>query len=154
MPLIIVIATNGSVVGGAPLQGLTADALVKMVPSPKLADVYESIAASKPAIIVFTKKSLKDRAEVLKTAKESVSILKNNATLIEVNIDDSKEENFLNQMRINKSATSSTVIVINKQGQVSGTATTTPDAKKLAAAATATVKGGCGPGCGPAGCGK
>jgi len=46
------------------------------------------------------------------------------------------------------------VLVINKQGQVAGTATTIPDAKKLASAATAIPKGGCGPGCGPAGCGK
>lgn len=153
-PLILVIASNGAVVGGSPLSGLTADALVKMVPSPKLEEVYESVGAGKPAIVVFTKKSFKDRTEVLNTVKESLSILKNNATLIEVNIDDGKEENFLGQMRIKKSATSSTVVVINKQGQVSGTATTSPDAKKLAAAATATPKSGCGPGCGPAGCGK
>lgn len=154
IPLILVVAKNGSVVGGAPLQGLTAEALVQMVPTPKLEDVYASIADSKPAIIVFTKKLLIDRTNVLKEAKEAVSILKNNATLIEVDIDDASETNFLNIFNISKLTLSSTVIVINKQGQVSGTATTVPDAKKLAAAATTVPKGGCGPGCGPSGCGK
>jgi len=60
----------------------------------------------------------------------------------------------MEQLRIDKSTKSSVVLVINKQGQVSGTATTIPDANKLAKAVITPPRGGCGPGCGPAGCGK
>jgi hypothetical protein len=61
----------------------------------------------------------------------------------------------MNQLRIDKlTAKASTTLVINQQGQVAGTSTTVPDAAKLVAAAIAPVKSGCGPGCGPAGCGK
>ncbi|MBI5326419.1 MAG: hypothetical protein HZB41_14300 [Ignavibacteriae bacterium] len=153
-PLILVIGKNGTVVGGAVYNETTAEDLVAKIPTPKLEEVYASVADSKPAILIFTKKSFTDRIEVLKTCNEAVSILKNNASIIEVNMDDSKEDNFMKMVRINKSSKSSVVLVINKQGQLSGTATTMPDAKKLAAAATAVPKGGCGPGCGPAGCGK
>jgi len=60
----------------------------------------------------------------------------------------------MNQLRIDKSLSASLTLVINTQGQVAGTSTTVPDAAKLALAATTPVKGGCGPGCGPSGCGK
>lgn len=61
----------------------------------------------------------------------------------------------MKQLRINpETAKASVTLVINKQGQVAGTSTTVPDSKKLVSAAKTPVKSGCGPGCGPAGCGK
>ena len=74
--------------------------------------------------------------------------------IVEVDMDDSKEANFLNKLQIDKSSKASITLVINTQGQIAGTSLTVPDAAKLVAAATAPVKSGCGPGCGPAGCGK
>ena len=64
------------------------------------------------------------------------------------------KKNFIDQFRINEETTTASItLVINKQGQVAGTSTTIPDASKLASAAVTPVRGGCGPGCGPAGCG-
>ena len=70
-------------------------------------------------------------------------------------MNDSKEDVLMSNLRIDKLSIASTTLVVNNQGQVSGTSVTSvPDASKLAAAATAVVQGGCGPGCGPAGCAK
>lgn len=155
LPLILVLSSKGQPAGGLLLAQATAENVAALVPSPKLEAVYDAIGSGKHAIVVFTKNSFVDKTEVLKVAKEAVSKLNNQAVLVEVDMDDTKENGFMNQLRIDKLTTkASTTIVINKQGQVAGTSTTVPDAAKLVAAATAPVKSGCGPGCGPAGCGK
>lgn len=155
VPLILVISSKGLPTGGYILEQATAENIAALVPSPKLEEVYSAISSSKYAIVAFSKSSFTDKSEVIKECKKAVSLLNNEAVLVEVDIDDNKEANFLNQLRIDKTQlTASLTLVINKQGQVSGTSTTVPDAAKLATAAKAVVQGGCGPGCGPAGCAK
>ncbi|HEY5589387.1 MAG TPA: hypothetical protein VIK55_00055 [Paludibacter sp.] len=154
VPLILVLSSKGLPTGGYALADATSANIAALVPSPKLEQVYAAIENKKPAIVVFTKKTLTDKTEVLSIGKDAVAKLKNNAVLVEVDMDDNRETGFMNQLRIDKLSKASITIVINAQGQVAGTSTTTPDAAKLAAAAVAVVKGGCGPGCGPAGCAK
>jgi hypothetical protein len=155
LPLILVVSSKGLPTGGYVLNDATAENIAALVPSPKLEAVYEAISNGKHAIVVFSKKSFTDKAEVIKISKEAVSMLNKEAVFVEVDMDDLNETNFMNQLRINKStAKASLTLVINKQGQIAGTSTTIPDATKLVAAAKAPVKSGCGPGCGPAGCGK
>ena len=154
LPIILVISPKGLPTGGFVLSQATAENLAALIPTPRLEDVYAAIKSNKSALVVFTKKSLSDRYEVLKVCKDAVSKLNNNAVIVEVDMDDNNEANFINQLRIEKSALASTTLVINAQGQVAGTSTSVPDATKLASAATTPIKGGCGPGCGPAGCAK
>ena len=154
VPLILVLSSKGMATGGYALADATSANIAALVPSPKMEVVYAAMENKKPAIVVFTKKSHVDKSEVLKIGKDAVAKLKNNAVLVEVDMNDSRETGFMNQLRIDKLSKASVTIVINAQGQVSGTSTTTPDASKLAAAAVAVVKGGCGSGCGPAGCAK
>jgi len=154
VPVILVISSKGIATGGYVLAQATPENIAALVPSPKLEEVYAAIASGKSAITVFSKKTINDRKEVLKICKEAISILKNNAVLVEVDMDDSKETNFLNQLRIDKTSNTTQTFVINTKGQVSGTSTNIPDAQKLADAATKVLSGGCGAGCGPAGCGK
>ncbi len=154
LPLILVISSKGFPTGGYLLSQATAENVAALVPSPKLEDVYTIISNKKVALVVFTKKSFTDRVEVLKECKDAVTKLNNNAVIVEVDMDDTKEASFMNQLRIDKSVKNSITLVINTQGQVAGTSTTVPDAAKLVAAANAPVKSGCGPGCGPAGCAK
>lgn len=155
LPLILVFSPKGTLTGGRILTQATAENIAELIPSPKLEEVYAAIGNNKNAIVVFTKKSFTDRNEVVKNSKDAVALLKNEAVFVEVDMDDSKETGFMNQVRINKAATKASVtLVINKQGQVAGTSITVPDPDKLVAAAKTPVKSGCGPGCGPAGCGK
>lgn len=155
LPLILVLSSKGLPTGGYVLNDATAENIAALVPSPKLESVYDAIGSGKNAIVVFSKKTFTDREEVLKSCKDAITMLNKEGVLIEVDMDDSKETNFMNQLRIDKSTTKACLtLVINKKGQVAGTSTTVPVAAKLVAAANAPVKSGCGPGCGPAGCGK
>jgi hypothetical protein len=155
VPLILVISSKGFPTGGYLLEQATAENLAALIPSPRLEDVYGAIANGETALVVFSKKTFSDRTEVLKVCKDAVSKLNNNAVIVEVDMDDSREANFMNQLRIDKSQFSASLtLVINTQGQIAGTSTTIPDAAKLALAAKTPVASGCGPGCGPAGCGK
>lgn len=153
LPLILVVSSKGLPTGGRILAQATAENITELVPTPKLEMVYEAITNDKHAIVVFTKNSFSDKPETLKNCKEAVSMLENQAVLIEVDISDKNEKNFINQFRIDEQTTTGSItLVINKQGQVSGTSTTIPDARKLATAAVTPVRGGCGSG--PAGCGQ
>lgn len=154
LPLIIVVSPSGMATGGLLLNQATAENLVSLIPSPKLDAVYQSLGAGKPALVVFTSKSLSDRNEVLKICKEANAKLNNNATLIEVDINDSKEQGFMEQMRVYSDIESSITVVINTAGQVSGRSVTLPDATKLAEAATNILRGGCGSQFGPSSCGQ
>lgn len=155
LPLILVFSSKGTLTGGRVLNQATAETIASLVPSPKLEMVYEAISNKKNAIVVFTKKSFADREEVIKECNEAVTALGNEAVLVEVDMDDTKETGFMNQVRINpETTTASVTLVINKQGQVAGTSKTVPVSEKLVAAAKTPVKSGCGPGCGPAGCGQ
>lgn len=155
VPLILVLSSKGLPTGGYVLADATSENVAALVPSPKLEKVYDAISQSKYAVVAFTKKTFTDRAEVIKECNKAVTLLKNDAIFVEVDMDDVKEKGFMDQLRIDgKTAKSSVTLVINKQGQVAGTSTSVPDAQKLVSAATTPVKGGCGPGCGPAGCAK
>lgn len=155
LPLILVLSSKGKPTGGYILAQASAENIAALVPSPKLEQVYDAIGNNKYAVLAFTKKSFADRANVLEECNKAVTMLNNEAVFIEVDMEDQKETGFMQQLRISPLiAQSSVTLVINKQGQVAGTSTTIPDAAKLVAAVKTPVKGGCGPGCGPAGCGK
>jgi len=155
LPLILVLSSKGQPTGGYILEQATAENIAALVPSPKLEQVYDAIGNNKYAVVAFTKKTFTDRAEVLKECNKAVTLLNNEAVFIEVDMEDQKETGFMQQLRISPlMAKSSVTLVINKQGQVAGQSTTIPDAAKLVSAAKTPVRSGCGPGCGPAGCGK
>lgn len=154
LPLILVISSKGLLSGGLILSQATAESLAALIPTQRLEDVYAAIKSNKSALVVFSNKTLSDRTDVLKECKNAVIILKNNAVIIEVDMNDPNEANFVNQLQIDKESKVSTTLVINTKGQVAGTSTSVPDATKLASAATAPVQSGCGPGCGPSGCAK
>ncbi len=155
LPLLLVISPKGLPTGGYTLEQATAENLAALVPSPKLEEVQAVLSDRKPAFVVFTKKSFSDRTEVLQVCKEAVTILKNNAAIVEVDLDDSKEASLIDRLEVDKSSKETTTQVINVQGQISGTALGLPDAAKLAAAAIAPPKSGCCPGgAGSSGCAK
>lgn len=155
LPLVLVVSPKGQLSGGMVLAQATAENIAALVPSPKLEEVQEVISNKKPAFVVFTKKTYNDRAEVLQACKEAVTILKNNAAIIEVDLDDTKEASLIDRLEVDKSSKETTTQVVNVQGQISGTASGLPDAAKLAAAAIAPPKSGCCPGgAGSSGCAK
>ncbi len=150
LPIILVIASNGVVVGGFRDIEATADALIKTIPAPKQAEVLQAINDKKAVFVIVSRKSFNDKAKAVENCKSTLTQLKNNAIIVEIDADDQKEKNFLTQIGVNGLLNSSVVVVTNCQGQITGKFDSTTDVKTLAAAATKVNRGG---GCAPGACG-
>jgi len=145
MPLILVIATNGFVAGGAPIQNLTADALVKMIPSPKEEGVIKAMNDGHSVFVVFSKKSDSKNKKQLDACQTACSSMGDKAKTINVDIDDTKEKSFIAKFNIENNATFPITIVINNQGQVASSFNGITEAKSLVTAAQKKVSSGCCP---------
>lgn len=156
LPVILVLAQNGSVTGGFVLNQATPEKLVGLIPSPKKAEVLKALGANKSVFIVATSKSMAQKSEIIGTCAQACVEMQQNAKVIEIDLDDPKEANFLAELKIDRSLKNPQTFVINTKGQVTGKFDGSVNSATLVASAKK-VSAGCGPGssCGPKqGCGK
>lgn len=142
LPLIMVIASNGVVVGSTNLKQTTAEKLVELIPSPKKAEVLKLINDGKSIFVVVSKKAMQKK-EALKNCNVACHDMKKNAGIVEIDFEDAEEKKFLNELKIAKIGDSPQIIVINSQGQIAGSFTGTTDSKTLVASASKKSSGGC-----------
>ncbi|OGU17833.1 MAG: hypothetical protein A2X61_00985 [Ignavibacteria bacterium GWB2_35_12] len=144
-PLILVIATNGFVAGGAPTQNLTPEQLVNMVPSPKEEDVLKAIYEGNSVFVIFSKQFDSNSKKQLDACQSACKSLKDKATIINLDIDDKNEKTFINKFKFDKNASFPITYVINAQGQISSMFNGITEAKSLVEAANKKVSSGCCP---------
>lgn len=152
LPLILVISPKGYATGGLLLADASVEKLAKLVPSPKMDEVYEALNGGKSVLIVVSKKSNMDKSKVVANCKLAVSQLNDNARLIEVDRDDAKEADFIKQLNMNNVTNKSSIMVLNKAGQTTGVFEGVTEPAVLKTAATKVIRGGCGSSCSPGGC--
>ncbi|MCX6163600.1 MAG: hypothetical protein NTU73_01865 [Ignavibacteriae bacterium] len=144
VPFILVISPKGLAVAGAPPTQVTADQLIKAIPSPKQDEVFFSISEKKPVLIVISKSGYSDK-------KGTISNCKTVSSKINTNY---KEKPFLSQIGVTSINGKTITVVINSAGQITETFTEKPEVDKLTAAANKIIQNkGCSPGgCAPNGC--
>ena len=152
LPLILVIASNGAVAGGFPADRATPDQLVKMVPSPKKADVLRALKDGKAVFVVASRESMEVRDQVLEVCRAARSQMENRAALVTIDMDDKRESPFLAQIRANTLSTEPVTCVINRKGQTTAVFNGPVEAAALIQA-TAKIAGGCCPAGGKKKCG-
>jgi len=145
LPLIMVISPKGYPAGGYILKQATAENIAEIVPSPKMDDVYEAINNSKPVFLVISKKSFTDRSKILDNCKSAISQLQNKASMIEIDLNDTKEAKFLKQLNLKNTPNASSVLVLNASGQTTGSFEGTVETTQLVLAANKVVKSSCCP---------
>lgn len=145
LPVILVIASNGIVSGGYILSQATPELLVKAVPSPQKAEVLKTLSEGKSVFIVLTGKSMTEKNTIMNTCRQACTEMENNAKMIEISLDDPKENQFLTELKVNMAATEPMTYVINSKGQITGTFSDDVNATTLAASARK-VSSGCCPG--------
>ncbi len=148
VPLILVFASNGILAGGNVASRLTAQQLVAMVPSPKKAEVLMAIQSGQAAYVTASRTGMSAAPQVTSTCAMACSQMKGKCIAIDVSMDDPAEADFLKQLKVNLQATEPVTVVLNAQGQLTGTFNGPVDVTNLVQAATKKVAG-----CGPKGCG-
>jgi hypothetical protein len=151
LPFVLVISPKGVPVGGYPSTQATADALVKILPSPKQDEALSAIYEKKPVFIVISKTGMTDKAAILANCKSASSKIASKPAVIEVDFADAKETAFLKQLGITAITDQSVTIVVNGTGQITDTFKGVILDSALVTSVNKVIKSG---GCAPGACGS
>lgn len=147
MPLVLVVV-SGTITGGVPADRASTELLLKMIPSPKQLEIIQAVRKGKAMFIIVEKSGsvpTHDFREVSAAADEK---MRGNALMIEIDMNDPAEKDFLSQLQVDTSAGTPTMIVANNRGQVINRFTTRVSVDDLVRAATTVPMGhSCSPGC-------
>jgi hypothetical protein len=156
VPLVLVAARNGVIAGGLPAAQTTTEKIVAMVPSPKKAEILQLLQSGKAIFVSVSRKSMAAQPGANAACAAACGQMKDQCVMVQVDLDDPEEALFLGQMKVNLASTEPVTLVVNPQGQITGTYTGAADVASLVQAATkkaggccpSTVQGGtksCGP---------
>ncbi|HOY30799.1 MAG TPA: hypothetical protein PKW80_02860 [Bacteroidales bacterium] len=154
VPFILVISSKGiAVAGGTPTQ-MTAEQIIKSIPSPKQDEVYMALSEKRPVFIVVSKKNYTDKENILAVCKNASNKNNMKPAIVEIDFDDQNEKAFLGQIGITSINGTTITAVANAAGQITGTFPGMPTTNQLNAAANKVQQsGGCCPGGSSKGCG-
>ncbi len=151
MPLILVIDKNGIACEGLTLKDATPDALLKIIPSPKYAEIMKALNERKAVFVVAYKEKMIDKAKAIVNCNEAAKAMNNGAVVVQINIDSKEETTLLKDLNVNTMANEPVIYAINKSGQITQTFDVKANKAQLTAAANKVVSSGCGSG---SGCGS
>jgi len=153
-PFILVISPKGITVAGYPASTATSDMLVQAIPSPKKETVLLAVAEKRPVFVVISKKGLTDKATVLANCKAVSAKMPNKPSVVEFDISDSKESEFLKQLGVTAVNDKTITVVANSSGQITDKYEGIALETALITSANKVIKtGGCCPGGSTSGCG-
>lgn len=144
VPLIVVASSTGVITGGMIAQQGNVDQLVKMVPSPKKAEIIKALSEGNAVFITAYRNGMSSVESVNSTCAMACQQMAGKSVQVKVNMDDPAETVFLTEMKVNMASTEPVTLVANAKGQVSGMYTGAVDVSNLVTAATKKV-GGCCP---------
>lgn len=120
VPIVLVIAQNGTAVGASrPGQG-AVDRLVDMVPTPKKADHMQAIEQRQTSIIVFSRPTMQERSALFENLSAVTREMKDKVRLVLVDLDDTAEKKFIDEWEVPMKSVRPTVAVVNAKGQALG----------------------------------
>ncbi len=145
LPLILLLARNGAVAGGVPAGQATAEQLAKMVPTDSKAEVLKAVQSGQSVLVTATSKRMPKESKASSACAAACSQMQGKCSSVSLDLDDEDELPFLTELKINPQATEPVTVVINAQGQVTGSFLGAVQVGSLVQAATKKI-GGCCPG--------
>lgn len=142
-PAIFIISAKGIPVTNFSMEEAHESAIIRDIPSPKMDEAYVALDEKKPVFLLVSRSTSVEREKILANCKSAIEQLKIKAALIEVDQDDNKEKTLLDNFKIAASSNAPTVIVLNADGETTGTFTGSVTTKQLITAATKVVKTQC-----------
>jgi len=152
VPLILVLAPNGAVSGSLSKQDASVDKLLAFLPTPKQAEVLQGFENGKAAMIICSKKSLKDKDNLSSECDKAIKGLDNKALKVIVDVENKEEKNFLDLIK--PDLTKTTILIFNGKGQYTSTLEANASSDDIIKAVNKKMGGGCCPGGSGSGCGK
>ncbi|MDJ0973654.1 MAG: hypothetical protein QNJ98_04280 [Planctomycetota bacterium] len=131
VPLVLVIAQNGVAVGASRADKGATERLVKMVPTPKKADMMLAFEQRKTAIVVFYRPKMVERSALFENLTEAMRTLKDKAQLVLVDFDDKAERKFIDEWEVPMKSVRPTIMIMNPKGQPLGRLVGTQTALKI-----------------------
>lgn len=146
LPLILVVARNGTLAGGIRAAKVTSEQLQKMVPTPKKAEILKVLEEGKAVFAVFSRAEMGSSAEAVGACVTACGQLKESAVTIQIDMDDDKELPFLTQLKVDPASKEPVTLVFNKSGQLTESYMGTLQVPALVQATTKKPRGCCPPG--------
>jgi hypothetical protein len=135
VPLVLVVAPNGIVAGGALLKDATPDVLVGLVPTPKKAEMLLDLSKRLPVFVLAMNPEMKARDQVLAAMKEAHASMDGKVATVGIDTRDEAEQRFLKELAIAPDAAWPVVVVFNAKGQKTAVFREPMSAAQLVAAA-------------------
>ncbi len=143
VPLILVFARNGVLAGGLSAAQGTVERLVGMVPSPKKAEIMQSLQGGKSVFIDMSRRGMGGYAAALAACAAACDRMAGKSVTVAIDLDDPAEASFLNQLKVNLTAADPIILVVNTSGQITGNHTGAVDAALLVEEAGKRLSGCC-----------
>lgn len=144
VPLILVSSSAGVITGGVVAAQANVERLVKLVPSPKKAEIIKALSSGNAVFITASRKGMATTATVNNACAVACQQMAGKSVQVNVDMDDPEEVGFLNEMRVDLRSQEPVTLVANPQGQIAGMYTGAMQVSDLVTAATKKV-GGCCP---------
>jgi hypothetical protein len=145
LPLILVVSPKGILTGGRILSQATAENIASLIPSPKKEAVLEQMTSGKSVFLLVSKKGMTKKSAQLSTCQKACLEMKENAKVIEIDLDDPLENTFLSELNISQNITEPLTYVINSSGQITGTFNGEANTAILVASAKKVITSSCCP---------
>jgi hypothetical protein len=142
--MILVVSPNGTVGGAVQPEKATPEALAKMIPSPKKAEIIDALTQGNAVFITAYRKGMPVE-NVDQSCAQACQQLSGKSTQVKIDMDDPAEAAFLSEMKINMASTMPVTVVANPQGQIAGTFNGEVQVTQLVNTATKKVGGCCAP---------
>jgi hypothetical protein len=143
-PMILVVNPNGTISGAVLPERATAEALAKMIPSPKKAEVVNALSDGNAVFITAYRQDMASVEAVNSNCAAACQQMAGKSVQVKVDMDDPAESFFLSEMKINTTSIEPVTVVANPQGQIAGTFNGDVQVAQLVTTATKKV-GGCCP---------
>ena len=118
VPLILVIAPNGVVAGGALLKDITPELLVKTIPTPKKTEMLMGLHQKMSVIVVMSRKTMVEaRSAIYEACGEATRRLERKVTTVVVDMDDKAEKAWLKELGVGPREALPVTVVFNPKGQ-------------------------------------
>jgi len=145
VPLVLVFAANGMIVGGMLADELTADGLAGMVPTAKEMQVIEALQSGKGVLILAYSEGMPGERLALDACTKAREMSGGKLAVVRVDVKDGAEQPFLRRLRLDAKAGKPVTVVINSRGQATCALESATDPAALVEAANR-VAAGCAPG--------